>query len=602
MSKFCVLFLLSVAIFLSACGATNRASSSSSASTSVSSSSAAVPLSCPFDVKGGLMISEIVAKSEIPDYLSGADWVEFQNTGPAAVSLDQYFIKDSNSVSVQLPKVILQPCEYYVMAATDAVAASGDPYLPFKLGSDDAISLYAGEQLVDSLVWTKNDAKQGRSYGRLDGSAQTLYPTPGMANVPYILFSNNEVFTVKIKMRESDWQDLLLNSREEFWYPADLEFNGAIITDIAVRTKGLSSLNRVARLKPDHKSYGRYSFKLDFNKYKEQKFMGMKRLVFNNGYGDPTLMRDALAYRLLKTVEAPASELSYIDLWVAGKHMGIYQMIEPVDGEYVEKYFPDDKDKNLKGDLYKAFSSLEWKPGQTLSYFTTGDFPQLELKTNEETMGTVAEGKALMAFLESINSGSVEHIDTDVMTRYIAASVLISNYDSYFANKGNYYLYEHRSIGGVAMLPWDFNLGFGRVYDQGPAGCKDPVLLIDNPTVVPLAQRPMVARVLERENLRNEYHGHLHALLERIFNPTAIRSYLQRQRNLIDAYVKNDPTFFYSYEAWQQSFTEDVSGGTDFFGKAGALLPFIDARYENVRRQLSGEIPSSNDGSGACPQ
>ena len=210
------------------------------------------------------------------------------------------------------------------------------------------------------------------------------------------------------------------------------------------------------------------------------------------------------------------------------------------------------------------------------------------------------EGKALMTFLKSINTGSSKLIDTDNMTRYTAAMTLISNYDSYFANEGNYYLYEHRSINAFTMLPWDFNLGLGRSIKKGKK-CEDPVVLIDHPTIKPIEKRPMIARLLEKDELRNDYHDHLNTLLKNFFNPEDIRVFLKEKRDLINPYVKNDPTGFYSYESWKKSFTDIVSDGTDHFGKAGALLPFIDARYDNVKRQLEGKIPSSNKSGGPCP-
>lgn len=612
---------LLVAALLTACGSTNEpsssgsssnsssSSSSSSSSTSSNGSSSSTSSGSSGSVStGDLIISEVVAKSGLDFFLNGNDWVELQNTGSSDLNLNQYSIKDTDSELVALPDVILQPGEFFVIQASDEDAANGEAFLPFKLAKGDSVSLFSGDQQVDSLAWIDGDAKQGRSFGMLDGSIETLYPTPEAANVPYVLFSDSEVFTVKVSMEDSDWQTLLNEGQEENWYPADFEFNGAVMEGVAIRTKGQSSLSAVSRLSSSDKSYGRYGFKIDFNKYKDQKFMGMKLLAFNNGYADPTMMRDSVAYRLMKEVDMPAPELSYVDLWVGGKHLGVYQMIEPIDGEFVEKYFPGDKENDYKGDLYKAEigNSLEWKQGDTLS-----DYDNLELKTNDDTVGTPEESLALMAFLESINSGSDEYIDTDTMLRYIAASILTSNLDGYFGSTTqNYYLYEHRSVQGFTMLPWDYNLAFGAINFGGGGGfggggstnsCDSTEHLIDNPTTGPIEERPILARVLEQADLRVTYHEHLEKLLENIFNPQDMGAFLKKQRDLIDPYVKNDPTSFYSYDDWKVSLTEEVSSGSSFFGAAQGLMTFINARYENVRKQLDGDIPTSNSGFGACP-
>lgn len=553
-----------------------------------------------FGERKDLIISEVVPRPRAADHLNGNSWIELQNTGKAPVCLGLYALKTDTSELVELPTTTLRAGEYHVIEVASRESASTAVFLPWNLKKARSISLLADDKVIDTLNWEENEARKGRSIGRLKHEKRTLYPTLGTDNVPYELFSDNKVFTVKINMSEASYNDLVARPLLKRWYPADLEFNGATVEDVRVRAKGTSTLRYIGSLKRDHKSFGRYSFRVAFHKGKSGKFMGMKRLDFNSGYGDPTLMRDAVAYRVLREAGVPASEVSYVDLWVGDKHLGVYQMIEPVDGEYVEKYFPRDHANDQKGNLYKAFSSLEWKEGQTLRQFTVGRPPQLALKTNRGTPEAEQGHKALMAFLKSLNSGSADMIDTDNLTRYIAAMTLISNYDSYFANRGNYYLYEHQAAKGFAMIPWDFNLALGRSIKEGKP-CEDPTVLINHPTIAPLAQRPIIARVLERDKLRAQYHDHLQALLKNIFNPDKLGAFIAEKKQLLDPYVKADPTGFYSYDEWNKSFTENVSGATDLFGKAGALLPFINARHENVKRQLSGEITAGSVSSGPCP-
>lgn len=594
-------YFLSAAFVLAFCGAT--ASFAADQSAANPPEPAADCLEAPaegFGERKDLIISEVVPRPRTPDYLNGNSWIELKNTGKSPVCLGVYSLKVGTSAPGQLPTTTLQAGEYHVIEVADKVSASTAVFLPGNVKNSTSISLHADGKAIDTLTWEKVEIRRGQGFGRLNGEAGMLYPTPGTDNVPYELFSDNNVFTVKIKMSEASYNDLVARPLLKRWYPADLEFNGAVVKDVRVRAKGTSTLRYIGSLKRDHRSFGRYSFRVAFHKGKSGKFMGMKRLDFNSGYGDPTLMRDAVAYRVLREAGAPASEVSYVDLWVGDRHLGVYQMIEPVDGEYVEKYFPRDHASEQKGNLYKAFSSLEWKEGQTLRQFTVGRPPQLALKTNRGTPEAERGHKNLLAFLESINSGSAKMIDTDNLTRYIAAMTLISNYDSYFANRGNYFLYEHRAVNGFAMIPWDFNLALGRSIKEGKP-CEDPTVLINHPTIAPLEERPIIARVLERDELRAQYHNHLKSLLQNIFNPDDLNSFIAEKKKLLDPYVKKDPTSFYSYEEWNKSFTENVSGSTDLFGNAGALLPFIKARHDNVKRQLSGEITAGSTTSGPCP-
>ena len=135
------------------------------------------------DTFAALVINEIVAKAAD----DGEDWIEFYVSGTESINLNDYTIIDDNEESepAALPTVILSPGEFYIVLATDEAPEDGSAYVPFKLGSDDCVSLFAGDDLIDKLDWEDGDALIGYSYGCVpDGSenAQTLSPTPGYEN------------------------------------------------------------------------------------------------------------------------------------------------------------------------------------------------------------------------------------------------------------------------------------------------------------------------------------------------------------------------------------------------------------------------------------
>lgn len=131
----------------------------------------------------GLMINEIVAKSDDDSYLGGNDWIEIYNAGTETVDLSQYTLADSGSDKIALPAIQLSPGEYLVIAAVDSEDTNPpSPFVPFKLGSVDSVQLYLGADLVARLAWSNGDAGQGSSYGFVGGVAQITTPTPGQAN------------------------------------------------------------------------------------------------------------------------------------------------------------------------------------------------------------------------------------------------------------------------------------------------------------------------------------------------------------------------------------------------------------------------------------
>ncbi len=529
------------------------------------------------------------------------------------MNLSAYQLKDGGDEPAALPNTELQPGGYIIIAATDVPPTDGTPFVPFKLGSEDSLTLMYNQQDVDTLVWLDGEAKQGRSFGRLNGAEQTLYPSPLEANVPYVLFDKSQVFRVDITLEPSDWNNLLATAEDEKYFPADFNLNGAKLAEVAVRAKGQSSLSGVDQLPDNDRSAHRYGLKVDFNYYKDQKFMGMKKLVFNNSFADPSLMRDMVAYQLFKDAGMPSPEASFVDLWIGGEHLGIYQMVEPIDGEFVEKYFPDDKAADVKGDLYKVelFNHLGWQGANPSAY------KGIRLKTNKETLGTPEEGVALITFLDTLNNGSnpLEHVDTELMTRYLAALVLTGNMDSYIGSTANnYYLYHHVTQDAFTMLPWDFNLGFGTFgnFDfGGPWGdgtsCDATEHVIENP-VADDKPRPLVDAVLNDPTLMANYKQHLRDLITGPYKAEKVKTEILRMADLLDPYMQNDPTFFFTYNEWKKSLTDDLfdngnpPGGGGIFGPAPALIPFIEQRNDNVLRQLNGDIPANNGNAGhACP-
>ncbi|MFA9399147.1 MAG: hypothetical protein ACERKV_12905 [Clostridiaceae bacterium] len=60
---------------------------------------------------------------------------------------------------------------------------------------------------------------------------------------------------------------------------------------------------------------------------------------------------------------------------------------------------------------------------------------------------------------------------------------------------------------------------------------------------------------------------------------------------MIKDYVEEDSTAFYSYQDFETALFQDQ-------GNSLSLTSFIEKRVENVTQQLSGKIPSTNNGQG----
>ncbi len=152
------------------------------------------------------------------------------------------------------------------------------------------------------------------------------------------------VVTVRITMEEGDWEFLKTNALTEQYVKADLFYNGELVPDVAVRPKGNSSLITAVST-----GTTRFSLKVDLNFFNAARNLhGVKKLNFNNGFSDPTLIREFLAYEIFEQMGIPTPRASFVDLWVNDTHLGLYTMVEQIDKTFLGDRFDDNS-----GNLYK---------------------------------------------------------------------------------------------------------------------------------------------------------------------------------------------------------------------------------------------------------
>jgi spore coat protein CotH len=160
--------------FLYGCGGTEQTTDNSTEQTDSSSTTTST----------GLVINEIVASPSDTTY----DWIELYATEDIA-DLSVFSLVDDNAdrEPQALPAVALSQGEFIVIQAIDETDTPPDNgyYVTFKLGSDDAVTLYEDGTAISVLDWEEGEAAEGFSYGLYTdgtGTAQTLTPTEGAAN------------------------------------------------------------------------------------------------------------------------------------------------------------------------------------------------------------------------------------------------------------------------------------------------------------------------------------------------------------------------------------------------------------------------------------
>ena len=447
------------------------------------------------------------------------------------------------------------------------------------------------------------------------------------------IFQDDTVNEINIEIDEADWQDMLENPLEEEYHKANVTINGETVGNVAIRTKGNTSLTSVANSDSD-----RYSFKLDFDYYDNNgNYYGLKKLCLNNNYSDNSSMREYISYKIMGELGLDVPECAYSHITVNGEEWGLYLAVEPVDEVFLAEHFAD-----ATGDLYKP----EGMGGTGADLVYNGDdisaYTGLNLKTNLNS----SDGKEILALMQALEDGEglEKVLDVEKALKYIAANVALANFDSYLGmTTHNFYVYEED--GRFTLIPWDMNLVFGGfgggevdIYEptsqsmggfgggdkrkdtqdndavtnatesteaqtdannqpqppdnadmQGggqPSGGKQP----QGMPSMGSGEKPLVTTLLENETYRSMYEGYQKEIAEKYFTQEYMTELVTKIHDLIAPYVQNDPTAFCTYEEFEQACSTDP---TDQY----SLVYYAVNMAESIENQLSGGEPTFNTSS-----
>src|SRR6185503_4325475 len=112
------------------------------------------------------------------------------------------------------------------------------------------------------------------------------------------------------------------------YYPADVAWNGLRARNVGVRSRGLGSRSGV---KP--------GLELNFAHYSTRgQFLGMKALVLDNLTTDPSMIRERVAFALMRRLGVPAPREVHANVYVNGEYLGVYVIVEPVDTVLVQRW------------------------------------------------------------------------------------------------------------------------------------------------------------------------------------------------------------------------------------------------------------------------
>jgi hypothetical protein len=218
---------------------------------------------------------------------------------------------------------------------------------------------------------------------------------------------------------------------------------------------------------------------------------------------DQSMIREAVAFDLWREMGHDAPRISFANLKINGDYWGLYEVVEPVDSDYLERNgYPDD------GHLYKATrkhgSRADFAPGRNLN-------KAFEDKSDDDDERSRDDLKRLV--------DTLQHTPLDVVSfereidpifpldAYIDRMVWVAYTRNGDAVAQNYYLYNAAEDGRDFwyQIPWDSDLCMGTSWrDRDAVVPPDVSLMLDGGTyfsrrltMVPELRKRYVDRFLQ---------------------------------------------------------------------------------------------------------
>ncbi|PEG51909.1 spore coat protein CotH [Mycolicibacterium diernhoferi] len=319
------------------------------------------------------------------------------------------------------------------------------------------------------------------------------------------LFDPQVPHELSIELTDAEYGDMVRQFEadgDKKWVTADITIDGTVISDVAVRLKGNSTLMALRGIyfgpKPGEEPtegagpppgpppgvFAKVSaddplslpLLISFNENAEGRgYQGLTELSVRPG---APVLNEALALSLTALTGQPSQRYAYVTYSVNGD-TATRLVLEHPDETYADELFESD------GYLYKARakSKLEYRGPDQSAY--AEQFKQI----NAADTGNLQPIINFLSWLDSADDQEfarslADWVDVESLARYAATQNLLVNADDMSGPGQNYYLWYDLAAEKISVLSWDLNLammmgdsGLGphdKLELKPPSGFKPP--------------------------------------------------------------------------------------------------------------------------------
>jgi hypothetical protein len=385
------------------------------------------------------------------------------------------------------------------------------------------------------------------------------------------LYDRATVQTIEVFFSQTNWDvlmDNLASTTEDYLVADSVRINGVSFDSVGVKYKGNSSYNPNNNKNPLH-------INLDYV-IGNQDYQGYTNIKLQNGYQDPSMIREVLSYAILEQyMDCPKA--NFANVYINGTLRGLYSSAESINDNFNGVHY-----YSTEGAFFKCNPIGGAGPGATVN----PDLKYINADTVSYANGYELQSNFgwydLVHMIDTLNnnfSAIESNLDVDRALWMLAFNNVLVNLDSYSgAFRQNYYLYKDLNDRFVPTV-WDLNMsfaGFPGGTGSGPLSTPANLDPLSNSTST---NHPLIVKMLGNATYKKMYMAHIRTIVQEIFASSNYVTTANSLRSTIDVSVQADPYKFYTYTQYQNSLTSAVTGGGGPGG--GSSIPGIQTLMDS---------------------
>jgi CotH kinase protein/Lamin Tail Domain len=367
-----------------------------------------------------------------------------------------------------------------------------------------------------------------------------LMSSRALAQVPDF-YDIDSYRSIHLKFSQTNyWSQMLQNYSSQTEIKADMTVDNVTYKDVGVRFRGNTSYRNL----PVNSEKMSFNIRLD-SFVQSQDIYGYDHLNLNNGYHDPTFLREFLTYWICRQ-HGPAPKVNFVKLYINNAFWGVYINVQQPNKDWAKEWF-----RSNDGTRYRGFpTSGSFKNGRC-AFTWLGTSVSQYLAAYQAKSG---DGTDLMKFCNVLNNTPQSQLPTelpkvfnlDQFYRFAACMNLATQTDSYIGSGKDHFLYGDEIHGDFTCFPFDLN--------EGLAGQSNLSPWFNTTSSV----KPAFSKTLVIPEWRQRYKAHYRNIFEDTVNWRTLGPLVTKYHNMIAADVAADTKKIYPLQAFKDNITKTV--------------------------------------------